>query len=180
MIVDEAYIEFGEPSVKPLLAQHDNLIILRTFSKWAGLAGLRLGYALSAPRLAGCLERIRAPYNVNSAAMVAALTTLDDLEGVQANVASLISERERLQTALAAIPWLEPLPSQANFILCHVLGGTGHGVADALARRGILVRTFSQPRLQRHLRIGVGRPGQNERLIEALSVLSAPSADWSC
>ncbi len=168
VVVDEAYIEFGEPSVKPLLAQHDNLIILRTFSKWAGLAGLRLGYALSAPRLAGCLERIRAPYNVNSAAMVAALTTLDDLEGVQANVASLISERERLQTALAAIPWLEPLPSQANFILCHVRSGTGHGVADALARRGILVRSFSQPRLRRHLRIGVGRPEQNQRLIEVL------------
>ena len=168
VVVDEAYIEFGGPSVLPLLAEHENLIIVRTFSKWAGLAGLRLGYALLTPELAGYLERIRAPYNVNAAALVAALATLDDLERVQANVTCLIAERERLQAALAAIPWLEPIPSQANFILCRVRGRTGREVSEALTMRGILVRSFSDPRLEGYVRISVGLPEQNQALIEAL------------
>jgi len=171
VVVDEAYIEFGRPSVLPLLAEHENLIIIRTFSKWAGLAGLRLGYALLTPELARYLERIRAPYNVNAAAMVAALATLDDLERVQANVTCLIAERERLQAALATIPWLEPIPSQANFILCRLRGRTGREVSEALTMRGILVRSFSDPRLEGYIRISVGRPEQNEVLMEALREL---------
>ncbi|MDH7487697.1 MAG: histidinol-phosphate transaminase [Anaerolineae bacterium] len=166
--VDEAYIEFGGPGVLPLLAEYENLIIIRTFSKWAGLAGLRLGYALLAPELADGLERIRAPYNVNAAALVAALATLEDLETVQANVARLVAERERLQAALAAIPWLEPIPSQANFILCRLRGRSGQEVAEALAGQGILVRSFSEPRLEGYIRISVGRPKQNEALLRVL------------
>ena len=171
IVVDEAYVEFGGPSVLPLLAEHDNLIILRTFSKWAGLAGLRLGYALLAPQLAAHMERTRAPYNVNSAAMVAALATLENLKSVQANVARLIAERERLQAALAAISWLEPLPSQANFILCRLHGRTGGEVAGELAQRGILVRSFSEHRLAGYVRIAVGRPEQNEALLKTLPEL---------
>jgi len=109
--VDEAYIEFGG------------------FSKWAGMAGLRLGYALLAPRMTRYLERILPPYNVNAAAVVAALATLANLEAVQANVARLIAERERLREELATLPWLEPLPSQANFILCRPGGGGCAGPA---------------------------------------------------
>jgi histidinol-phosphate aminotransferase len=135
------------------------------------MAGLRLGYALAAPALADGLERIRAPYNVNSAAMVAALATFDDLGRVQANVAALIGERERLQARLARLPWLDVVPSQANFILCRVDRRSGRAVADALAARGILVRCFSEPRLEAYVRIGVGRPEQNERLLEALREL---------
>lgn len=166
--VDEAYIEFGGESAVPLLADHENLVVIRTFSKWAGMAGLRLGYALLAPDLAGCLERIRHPYNVNAAAMAAALATLEDLETVRANVARLIAERERLREALAALPWFEPLPSQANFILCRVGPRTAQIVVDALARRGILIRHFSDPVMAGYVRISVGRPEQNERLLAAL------------
>ena len=100
--------------------------------------------------------------------MVAALATLSDLEAVQANVARLIAERERLHNALAEMPWLEPLPSQANFILCRVWGRTGREVADALAQRGILVRSFSEPRLAEYVRISVGRPEQNKVLLRML------------
>jgi histidinol-phosphate aminotransferase len=171
--VDEAYIEFGGESAVALLPSYDNLVIIRTFSKWAGMAGLRLGYALLTPRLAGYLERIRPPYNVNTAAMVAALATFDDLEAVQANVARVVEERERLREALTAIAWLVPLPSQANFILCRVRGGDPRTVADALLRRGILIRYFSSPHLDGHggngyVRITVGRPEDNDKLIEAL------------
>jgi histidinol-phosphate aminotransferase len=169
--VDEAYIEFGGESAAPLLIDHDNLVVIRTFSKWAGMAGLRLGYALLAPDLAGCLERLRHPYNVNAAAMVAALATLEDLETVRANLARLIAERERLREALAAIPWLEPLPSQANFILCRVGEHVAPVVVDALARRGILIRRFPDPVMAGYVRISVGRPEQNERLLMALREL---------
>lgn len=169
--VDEAYIEFGGESAVTLLPEHENLVIIRTFSKWTGLAGLRLGYALLAPHLAGYLERIRAPYNVNAAAVVATLATLADLEDVQANVACLIAERERLQETLATFPWLEPLPSQANFILCRVKGRTAQEVVGALARRGILIRGFSDPTMAGYIRISVGRPDQADALIAVLREL---------
>jgi histidinol-phosphate aminotransferase len=171
--VDEAYIEFGGESAVALLPNHGNLVVIRTFSKWAGMAGLRLGYALLAPALAGYLERIRPPYNVNAAAMVAALATFEDLGAVQANVARLIEAREQLQEELTAISWLEPLPSQANFILCQVKGRDSRTVADALLQRGILVRQFSGPQMRGdsgggYIRISVGRPQENETLVAAL------------
>jgi histidinol-phosphate aminotransferase len=171
--VDEAYIEFGGESAVALLPNHGNLVVIRTFSKWAGMAGLRLGYALLAPALAGYLERIRPPYNVNAAAMVAALATFEDLGAVQANVARLIEAREQLQEELTAISWLEPLPSQANFILCQVKGRDSRTVADALLQRGILIRQFSGPQMRGdsgggYIRISVGRPQENETLVAAL------------
>jgi histidinol-phosphate aminotransferase len=169
--VDEAYIEFGGESAAPFLPDHENLVIIRTFSKWAGLAGLRLGYALLAPHLAGHLERIRAPYNVNAAMVAAALATLADLQAVQANVTGLIAERERLQKTLVTFPWLEPLPSQANFILCHLRDRSSQEVVDALARQGILIRRFSDPTMAGYVRISVGRPEQNDALIAALKEL---------
>ena len=169
--LDEAYIEFGGESGVPLLPDHENLVIIRTFSKWAGMAGLRLGYGLLAPTLAEYLERIRCPYNVNAAAMVAALASLADLEAVRANVVRLIAERERLQEGLAALPWLAPLPTQTNFVLCRLAGRTPQEVVDALIRRGILIRKFSDPALAEYVRITVGRPEQNEALLTALREL---------
>lgn len=171
--VDEAYIEFGGKSAVSLIGSHDNLIVIRTFSKWAGLAGLRLGYTLSEPRLASSIDRLRAPYNVNSAAVVAALATLADLATVRANVRHLVAERERVRSALAEFTWLEPLPSQTNFILCRVIHKTGQGVADGLARRGILVQAFSEPPMDAYVRIGVGRPEQNGAVLRALGSLDA-------
>jgi histidinol-phosphate aminotransferase len=171
--VDEAYIEFGGKSAIALLPNHGNLVVIRTFSKWAGMAGLRLGYALLAPALAGYLERIRPPYNVNAAAIVAALATFEDLGAVQANLARLIEAREQLREELTTIPWLEPLPSQANFILCRVKGRDSRTVADALLQRGILIRQFSGRQMRGdsaggYIRISVGRPQENITLLAAL------------
>ncbi len=166
--VDEAYIEFGGESVAPLLADRRNLVVIRTFSKWAGLAGLRLGYALLQGELAACLRRIRPPYNVNAAAVVAALATLDDVEAVQVNVSRLIEERERLIEGLAAIPWLEPLPSQTNFVLVQVKGRDALALVDDLAREGILIRDFSSAAMAGYVRISVGTPEQTEALLEVL------------
>jgi histidinol-phosphate aminotransferase len=170
--VDEAYIAFGGDSAISLLRSRSNLVVIRTLSKWAGLAGLRLGYTVSDEQLACSIERIRAPYNVNSAAVVAALATLGDLGTVRANVRLLIAERERVRSALAGLGWLEPLPSQTNFLLCRVGCRTGQDVADALANRGIVVGTFSDPPLEPYVRIAVGRPEQNDTVIAALASLA--------
>ena len=174
VVVDEAYVAFGGESALALLPDHENLVILRTFSKWAGMAGLRLGYALLAPRLVGYLERVRPPYNVSAAAMVAALATFDDLETVEANVVRLVEERERLEEVLGAISWLDPLPSQANFILCRVIERDTQRVVERLLDRGILVRDFSDPAMASYVRITVGRPEQNDALLEALRGMGAP------
>ena len=103
--------------------------------------------------------------------MVAAMATLEDLETVQSNVSRLTAERERLRESLAALTWIEPLPSQANFILCRLKDRTGQDVVSGLAKRGILVRGFSDPTMAEYVRIGVGRPEQNETLLTALREL---------
>jgi histidinol-phosphate aminotransferase len=175
VVVDEAYVEFGGPSCRPLLAGHANLIVLRTFSKWAGLAGLRLGYALASPQMAAALARLRPPYNVNAAAVAAALATLADMDHVQCRIGQIVAERERLQAALAGLPGLQPLPSQANFVLCRLASGTGRDLARALVGQGILVRCFADPALANTIRITVGRPAQNDALLAALAeILAAP------
>jgi histidinol-phosphate aminotransferase len=171
VLVDEAYIEFGGESLVPLVSEHPNLVVLRTFSKWAGMAGLRLGYAVASPAVVEAMARLKPPYNVNSAAVVAGLATFDDLPAVQATIARLVAERERLQAGLASLPGVQPLPSQANFVFCWLDGRTGREVADALAARGILIRSFSDPGLANAVRITVGRPDQNDLLLHALGTL---------
>jgi histidinol-phosphate aminotransferase len=168
VVVDEAYIEFGGESMVPLLADHGNLVVLRTFSKWAGMAGLRLGYAVASPVVTAAMERLRPPYNVSAAAVVAALATFEDMDWVQATIGRIVAERERLSAALAALPGVQPLPSEANFCFCWLEGRSGRELAGALAERGILIRSFSDPRLAAAVRITVGRPEQNDALIAAL------------
>jgi histidinol-phosphate aminotransferase len=185
VVADEAYVEFGGESAVPLLEEHPNLIVLRTFSKWAGMAGLRLGYALTSPAIASAMARLRPPYNVNAAAVVAALATFDDMGHVRATIGRIIAERGRLRSALAGIPGVHPLPSQANFILCRLDGRSGRGAAGALAARSILVRSFSDPALFDAIRISVGRPDQNAALVTALQSILNPgsqpriSGPWS-
>ncbi|HWQ12683.1 MAG TPA: histidinol-phosphate transaminase [Roseiflexaceae bacterium] len=121
VVVDEAYAEFAGHNVADMVGGPPNLVVLRTFSKWAGLAGLRVGYALCHEELADHLMKIKQPYNVNVAAEVAALASLEDLDERMEKVRLIVAERERLFHALAALPGLRPYPSQANFILVRVL-----------------------------------------------------------
>ena len=169
VVVDEAYIEFsGLPSLMPWAQSQSNLVVLRTFSKWAGLAGLRVGYGLFPAALLDHLWKIKPPYNVNVAGAAAALASLEDLEYLQANVARLIAQRERLQLELARFPFLHPYPSRANFVLCRVSGLPARQVRDALRRRGVLVRYFDQPGLTDCIRISSGTPEQVDALLAAL------------
>ncbi len=168
VVLDEAYYEFCGATLAELVPERDNLVVLRTFSKWAGLAGLRLGYGVMAPELASRLMDIKPPYNVNAAAEVAALESLGDIEYLTGTVRLLKAERERLYGRLREISYLEPIPSEANFILCHVTGRDAKALHHDLRGHGIYLRYFDTPLLKSCIRISVGRPEDTDAVIEAL------------
>jgi histidinol-phosphate aminotransferase len=169
VVLDEAYVEFADhPSRAAWVLRHNNLVVLRTFSKAAGIAGLRLGYGVCPAWLMAELWKFKQPYNVNVAATVAGLASLRDLDYLHATVEKLKTERRRLVALLADIPYLEPRPSEANFVLCRVVGRSAKEVKQTLERQGILVRYYSKPGLDNCIRISVGRPDQTDRLIAAL------------
>jgi histidinol-phosphate aminotransferase len=171
VVVDEAYYEFSGETVVPLVKRYRNLMVLRTFSKWAGLAGLRIGYGIFPPVVASWLLKIKLPYNVNVAALVAVRESFGDFDYLKAGIKAIISERERLFGELAKFTYLEPLPPKANFILCRVLGGDARSFYQKLQDRGILVRYFDAPRLESYLRISVGKPEHTDALVRALKEL---------
>jgi len=168
VLVDEAYYEFSGQTVAPLVSKYENLMVLRTFSKWAGLAGLRVGYGLFPPEIADYLLRIKIPYNVNVAALVAVQESLKDIDYLTGTVKAIIIERGRLFEELKKIEWLKAFPSQANFILCLVLKGEAKELRQKLQEKGILVRYFEEPVLQNYIRISVGKPEHTDALIKAL------------
>lgn len=172
VVLDEAYAEFAGASYATRVPTQPNLIVLRTFSKWAGLAGLRSGYCIAPKPIAAKLLQCKPPENVNAAANVAARASLDDLDYLMANVRRIVAERERMSAELAKLGWLEPLPSRANFILCRVVGRTGKELRDALAARGILIRAFSAPRLREYIRMAIGKPDENDAVLRALKEIN--------
>jgi histidinol-phosphate aminotransferase len=168
VVVDEAYVEFASGSFATLVPQRENLVVLRTFSKWAGLAGLRAGYGMMPPTLAEVLMQIKQPYTPNVAAEVAMLASLEDKDALMTNVRALTAERERMSRALSALELIEVYPSEANFLLCRLDGMDAKDVRDRLAQSGLFVRYFDTPLLRDCLRISVGLPEHTDRLIEAL------------
>ena len=173
VVLDEAYIEFAglENSRTALVPQCENLIVLRSFSKWAGLAGMRVGYAAFPAQLMSHLWKIKQPYNVPVASAAAATAVLNDSDYLEMHVARMVSERERLADLLAEIPYLRPYPSLSTYVLCRVVGREARALKTDLEREGILIRYYSTPRLRDHIRISVGRPEQTDVLIEALKNL---------
>jgi histidinol-phosphate aminotransferase len=168
VVVDEAYYEFSRMTVMPLVKKYDNLIVLRTFSKWAGLAGLRVGYGIFPQPIADFILRIKIPYNVNVAALVAVEESLKDIDYLMASVDKIIAERDWMFNTLKQFKWLKPYPSQANFILCDVLKGNAQELHDQLQSQGILVRYFDHPRVKNSIRFSVGMPEYTNILLAAL------------
>ena len=168
VVVDEAYFEFGNATMANLVPSYPNLIVLRTFSKWAGLAGLRIGYGFFPVEIAGYLMKIKQPYNANAAAQAAVLASLADIEYLRANVTKIVMERKRLFSKLKELNWLRPYPSQGNFILCSLPDGKAKKIWRQLQKKGIFVRHFDTPRLKDCLRISVGRPEDTDALVKAL------------
>lgn len=184
VVIDEAYAEFAGTSVADLVGQHPNLVVLRTFSKWAGLAGLRVGYALVPEELIAHLWKIKQPYNVNVAAEQAALASLADLDYLIGNVVRIVAERERLFEALGTLPFLHVYPSRANLLLCRVTGARSpqpgargevlaNDIRAHLEAQGILIRYYTTPALADCIRISVGTPPQNDMLLAALADFNA-------
>jgi histidinol-phosphate aminotransferase len=173
VVVDEAYAEFSGTTALPLLERWSNLVILRTFSKWAGLAGLRIGYAIAHPELIRRMMAIKQPYNVNVAADAAARAALAHRAEILETVRCIVAERERMSGLVGRLGWLRPVPSEANFVLFHVEGRPAAEVALALRRKGVLVRYYNRPGLQGYIRISAGRPEDTDRLLEALRALEA-------
>lgn len=167
--VDEAYHEFSGQSAVPLLHEFDNLVVLRTFSKAMGMAGLRVGYLMASPALVREINKARLPYNLNFISQMAAGAALEEAALLRINVARLVRERERLSAELRALPGVKVYPSQANFLLLELLDGSPAAVFEALYAQGVLVRNVSSyPRLERCLRVSVGSEVENDRFLEAL------------
>jgi histidinol-phosphate aminotransferase len=174
IVADEAYFEFvRDPEYPDSLNYHDGrrmIVTLRTFSKIFGLAGLRVGYAVSSPEMVKLLNNVRQPFNVTSTAQVGALAALDDAEHV----------RETLEVNARGMAYLENeftrlrigyVKSNANFILAEV--GDGRAVFDKLLRHGVIVRPVGGYGPPRHLRISIGLEEENHKLIEALEQVLA-------
>jgi histidinol-phosphate aminotransferase len=173
-VVDEAYVEFAGvgQGFAAWVGRHENLAVLRTFSKWAGLAGLRVGYGLLPAWLAEQLWKIKQPYNVSVAGQEAAVASLADRGYLLGNVARLVAERERLIPLLGELPFLHPHPSAANFILCRVEGRGARELKLTLEREGVLVRHYSTPLLRDYIRVSAGTPEQGDALLAALRALA--------
>ena len=169
VIIDETYGEFAGQTFAHLLSEYNNLAIIRSFSKWAGIAGLRVGYMIASPVLISHLIDIKQPYNVNIAAEAAVLAALDDTEGLFANIRVLVAQRKRLERAIDKLAGVSYWPSSGNFLLCKFDCNTAKSVFENLAARGLFVRYFDHPRLQNCLRMSAGTPVQTGKLIDALN-----------
>jgi histidinol-phosphate aminotransferase len=172
VVVDEAYLEFTQtPSLMPQVPDYQNLIVLRTFSKWAGLAGFRVGYGAFPKWLGDALWQAKSPYNVTVPAMVAVLAALREEKLLKSNIARVVTDRERFTTELRNLNGLRVYPSDANFLLVKVepsFGRPAAEVCEILKERGILVRPFEEIDC---MRITIGKTGEMESLVRALGEL---------
>lgn len=187
VVVDEAYVEFGAPSVRPLLDSLPRLVVTRTFSKAYRLAGLRLGYLLAHDWIVDDLSRVRLPYHLDTLKQVAAECALDLGTTMLGHIPRVVAERERIAEVLAAMGGgggpeggggagqiVEPFPSAANFILFRT---RVPDLFQRLADRGVLVRDFSrQPRLHGCLRVTIGTRAEDDAFLQALADAMADAA----
>jgi histidinol-phosphate aminotransferase len=171
-VLDEAYFEYadeGAPDARAILSAAGlPHVVLRTFSKAYGLAGLRVGYAVcSDAGLARAVAAAKTPFNVNAAAQIAAMAALRDEDWMKASTARLRTERERVREALHRLG-LRPAPSQTNFLFLDV-GADSDGIAAALLREGIIVKPWREAGYRSYLRITIGHAADNDRLIAGLA-----------
>jgi len=174
VLLDEAYYEFWGHSALEFLKDYPRLIITRTFSKAMGMAGLRVGYLLAHPDLAAQISKAKLPYNVNQFSLTAAEVALENIGRFRPAIEAVLKERARLSSELGRIPGLKVHPTEANFFLIEV-SGSPREIFDELYGQGILIRDVSSyPMLSKCLRISVGTPDENNRLLSALhAALSA-------
>ena len=168
VVIDEAYQPFSSRTWLPRLAEHPHVLVMRTLSKF-GLAGVRIGYLCGAAPLIDEIDKVRPPYNVSALNAAAAMFALEHTDEYARQAALIKTERTRLQQALRAMSGLRAFPSEANMILVRV--PDSRACFEALKARGVLVKHIAglHPLLANCLRITVGAPDENDRLIAALS-----------
>lgn len=175
VVVDEAYFEYAGaddyPDASQWLESYPNLIVTRTFSKAYGLAGLRVGYALSHPEVAELLNRVRQPFNVNQVAQAAALAALGDAEHLAESIRRNRDGMEQLEAGFAALG-LDYIKSAGNFV-CVDTGRSGAEVYRALLQEGVIVRPVDNYEMPNHLRVTVGSAVENARFLAALAKVLA-------
>ena len=169
VVVDEAYHEFAEHSVVPLLHEHENLIVLRTFSKAMAFAALRVGYLMAAPDLVREIGKAVLPYNLNAFSQIAAEVAMENYEReLRPLVKQIIAERERLFAELSGIDGLNPVPSLANFMVVKSATDPKRIFTDLL-KHDILIRDVTgYPMLSEYFRFSVGTPAENEHLVKTI------------
>ena len=174
VVIDEAYHEFARQSVVPLLNEHQNLIVLRTFSKAMAFAALRIGYLLAAPELVREIRKALLPYNLNVFSQIAAEVAIERYETLLGpTVDAIVAERERLYTAVSGIRGLTPVRSKANFIVVRA-DRDPKQIFEELLKRDILIRDVSgYPMLSEYFRFSVGTPEENDRLLRALNEIQS-------
>ena len=180
VIFDEAYYEFLDepPDTLKYVREGRNVVVMRTFSKIQGLAGLRIGYGLAPASLASVLQKTRQPFNANSIAQAGALAALQDLEHQERTKAVTDAGREFFEESFKGMR-IDYVPSRANFVLVKV--GDGDAVFDAMLRRGVIVRAMRGYKLPEWVRISIGTEHENHRCIEVLKDVLAegqPRLRW--
>ena len=168
VVVDEAYFEFYGLTAQKLLDKYRNLLILRTFSKAFGLAGVRLGYLIGNKEVVSQIEKAKLPFSVGIFQQVAAEFLLGHKRFVQSVVNKITEEREKIFKELNNMTGVKPTPSRANFILFGLKNHCALEVFQALYKKGILVRRFNHPDLNNMLRVTIGKPVENEVFLEVL------------
>jgi len=171
VVLDEAYREYAErrdlPDSLALFREYNNILTLRTFSKVYGLAGLRVGYSIGHPTLTAEMNKLRTPFNVTSVGQAAALAALDDTEHVRRSVEMNRAERRRLFLELTKLH-LAPLPSETNFLFIP-FGPDARSLCDELLKEGVIVRPMAWMGFPEAIRISVGNPAENTKLLSALA-----------
>ena len=169
VVVDEAYHEFAEHSVVPLLGQHENLVVLRTFSKAMAMAALRVGYLLASPELTREISKAVLPYNLNSVSQTAAAVAVDMYEAeLRPLVRKIIAERARLYEGLSRISGLRLVRSRANFVLVRSAIDPTQVFAELIERNVLIRDVSSYPMLSDCFRVSVVTPEENDLLLESL------------
>jgi histidinol-phosphate aminotransferase len=169
VVLDEAYVQFAAGSLVELLKAYNRLVILQTFSKAMGAAGLRFGYSLADPALTAELNKVRLPYAVNIFTLIAAEVLIDRWDQFNKWIGVILKERELMKKSLRQIPHVRVYDSGANFLLFETLIKSPHEVFESLLAKGILIRDVSSyPMLDRGLRVSIGSPSENAEFLAVL------------
>ena len=168
LVIDEAYFEFSKNSYADLIKKYSNLIILRSMSKWAGLAGLRIGYGLMSKELSELTRSVKNPYNVSNIAEESLIISLKNASYLMQRVDLIIAEREKLKIKLEKLLDIKVYPSNANFLLCKLINSNLAELNIKLIKNGVFVRLFPSKELENCFRVSIGTADENEYFFDNL------------